>query len=139
MILEATHLLNHENQPLPGQAVHELLGLITEDQGSYTEWRANLGFTVQAEDWGTYYAIRYIGTADDANGGGPIGSSVPSIFYHDIQGSYYLTDDVSLSAGIDNIFDKKAPFLTSWNDANTDVMTYDLHGRRGYVKVSVSF
>ena len=41
--------------------------------------------------------------------------------------------------GIDNIFDKKAPFLTSWNDANTDVMTYDLHGRRGYVKVSVSF
>ncbi len=137
--LEATHLLNHENQPLPGQAVHKLLGLITEDQGSYTEWRANLGFTVQAEDWGTYYAIRYIGTADDANGGGPIGSSVPSIFYHDIQSSYYLTDDVSLSAGIDNIFDKKAPFLTSWNDANTDVMTYDLHGRRGYVKVSVSF
>ena len=136
---DATHLLNHENTPLQGQAKHELLGLITEDQGSYTEWRANVGFTLQAQDWATYYAIRYIGTADDANGGGPIGSAVPSILYHDIQGSYYLTDNVSLSAGIDNIFDKKAPFLTSWNDANTDVMTYDLQGRRGYVKFTVNF
>lgn len=137
--LEATRLLDHENTPLPGQATHELLGKITEDQGSYTKWRANLGVTLQAESWATYYALRYIGGAEDTNGGGPIGSSVPSVSYHDVQASYYISDDLSISAGIDNLFDKKSPFLTSWNDANTDVMTYDLHGRRGYLKLNVSF
>jgi outer membrane receptor protein involved in Fe transport len=137
--LEATRLLAHENTPLPGQAINDLLGKITEDQGSYTKWRGNLGFTLQAQSWATHYAIRYIGGADDTNGGGPIGSSVPSITYHDVQASYQVSNNFSLSAGIDNLFDKSAPFLTSWNDANTDVMTYDLLGRRGYLKLNVSF
>jgi len=137
--LEATRLLAHENTPLPGQAINDLLGKITEDQGSYTKWRGNLGFTLQAESWSSHYAVRYIGGADDTNGGGPIGSSVPSITYHDIQASYKVSYNVSLSAGVDNLFDKSAPFLTSWNDANTDVMTYDLLGRRGYLKLNVSF
>ncbi|MCP4325007.1 MAG: TonB-dependent receptor [Alteromonadales bacterium] len=137
--LEATRLLEHENTPLPGQPSHELLGKITEDQGSYTKWRANLGFTLKADSWSSHYAIRYIGLAEDVNGGGPIGESVPSITYHDVQASYYINDSINISAGIDNLFDKKAPFLTSWNDANTDVMTYDLHGRRGYIKLNVNF
>ena len=50
-----------------------------------------------------------------------------------------MNNNFSLSAGIDNLFDKSAPFLTSWNDANTDVMTYDLLGRRGYLKLNVNF
>ncbi|MDO6508405.1 TonB-dependent receptor [Colwellia sp. 4_MG-2023] len=137
--LEATRLLAHENTPLPGQAINDLLGKITEDQGSYTKWRGNLGFTLEAQSWATHYAIRYIGGADDVNGGGPIGSSVPSITYHDVQASYQVNNNFSLSAGIDNLFDKSAPFLTSWNDANTDVMTYDLLGRRGYLKLNVNF
>ena len=46
---------------------------------------------------------------------------------------------IKVAAGIDNMFDEEAPYLTSWNDANTDVMTYDLLGRRGYVKVNYRF
>jgi outer membrane receptor for ferrienterochelin and colicin len=34
--------------------------------------------------------------------------------------------------GVDNLFDRKAPFIQSWTDANTDTMTYDLLGRRFY-------
>jgi outer membrane receptor protein involved in Fe transport len=50
-----------------------------------------------------------------------------------------LNDSLTVSMGIDNLFDKKAPYLTSWNDANTDVMTYDLLGRRGFAKMSYRF
>lgn len=137
--LDATRLLKHENTPFAGQNTQSLLGYITEDQGSYTKWRANFAMSVKADTWSAHYAMRYIGSADDVNGGGPIGRSVPSVIYSDVQGRYFITPSTSISVGIDNIFDRKAPFLTSWNDANTDVMTYDLLGRRGYLKLNINF
>ena len=36
--------------------------------------------------------------------------------------------------GIDNLFDKKPPFIQSYTDANTDTMTYDLLGVRWYAR-----
>ena len=33
------------------------------------------------------------------------------------------------------MFDEEAPFIASFTDANTDTMTYDLLGRRGYVRL----
>jgi iron complex outermembrane recepter protein len=34
------------------------------------------------------------------------------------------------------VWDKQAPFIQSWTDANTDTMTYDLLGRRWYLKLN---
>lgn len=139
--LDITRLLNHENTPFAGQPTIDLVGYITEDQGSYTEWRSNFIFALAGDDWSGSYSLRYIGGADDVNGGDydPQGKSVSALTYSDIQGSYFISDSLKISAGIDNLFDKKAPYLTSWNDANTDVMTYDLLGRRGYVNVNYRF
>jgi len=136
---DVTRLLTHENTAFDGAETEVLLGKITADRGSYAKWKSNIQTSVATQDWKFNYSIRYIGKADDENGGGPIGSSVPSIFYHDIQASYAMSDDLVFSAGIDNIFDKQPPFLTSTNDANTDVFTYDTIGRRGYVKANYYF
>jgi len=35
-----------------------------------------------------------------------------------------------ISAGVENVFDRKAPFIQNNPNANTDTMTYDLLGRR---------
>mgnify|MGYP000058901663 CR=1 FL=1 len=139
--LDVTRLLTHESTPFTGQPTIDKVGFITEDQGSYTEWRSNFSFTVMDNDWSATYSLRYIGGADDVNGGDfdPLGKSVDSITYSDIAGAYHFNDSLTFSAGIDNIFDKKPPYLTSWNDANTDVMTYDLLGRRGFAKVTYRF
>jgi len=84
-----------------------------------------------------------IGEADDENGeawgGGPIGNSVDNIFYHDLHYNYNVSDTLKVSLGIDNVFDEKAPFITSWNDANTDVFTYDLMGQRWFMQASYEF
>ena len=136
---DITRLLTHENTAFDGAETEVLLGKITADRGSYAKWKSNIQTSVATQDWKFNYSIRYIGKADDENGGGPIGSSVPSIFYHDIQASYAMSDDLVFSASIDNIFDKQPPFLTSTNDANTDVFTYDTIGRRGYVKANYYF
>ncbi|UUO24355.1 TonB-dependent receptor [Colwellia sp. M166] len=139
--LDVTRLLTHESTPFAGQPTIDKVGFITEDQGSYTQWRSNFSFSLISDDWIATYSMRYIGGADDVNGGDfdPLGKSVESITYSDLSASYMLNDSLTVSMGIDNLFDKKAPYLTSWNDANTDVMTYDLLGRRGFAKMSYRF
>ncbi|KZN47436.1 TonB-dependent receptor [Pseudoalteromonas luteoviolacea] len=136
---DTTRLLEHENTAFSGAETEQLLGKITSDRGSYTKWKSNLFATLAYSQWQGTYSIQYIGKAEDENGGGPIGSSVPSVIYHDIQVSYSISHALKLSFGIDNLFDKQPPFLTSWNDANTDVFTYDTVGRRGYLKLDYQF
>lgn len=137
--LQATHLLKHENQANPLAEVEVLKGKITADRGSFAEWRANAKAKVFTDDWSASWSMRMIGEADDENGGGPIGSTVSNIIYHDLHFAYHLNDQTKLSLGVDNLFDKEAPFITSWNDANTDVFTYDLMGQRWYLQAGYSF
>ncbi|NRB22695.1 TonB-dependent receptor [Shewanella sp.] len=139
--LDITHLLTHESTPFSGEETIDKVGYITEDQGSYTEWRGNLSYSVMTDDWSATYSLRYIGAADDVNGSDndPLGKSVDAVTYSDVSASYYYSEALRFTLGVDNIFDKKAPYLTSWNDANTDVMTYDLVGRRGFLRAVYQF
>lgn len=137
--LRATQLLEHQNQANPAAEVEVLRGKITSDRGSYTEWRMNAKAKVFAENWSASWSVRMIGEADDENGGGPIGRSVDSVFYNDLHFAYHLSDNTKLSLGVDNVFDEEAPYITSWNDANTDVFTYDLLGQRWYMQASHRF
>jgi iron complex outermembrane receptor protein len=132
--LDATRLLTHENQAFPDAEPEVLLGKITADRGSFAKWKANLGLVLAKDDWQGSWDMRYLGKADDQQGGLPIGRAVPSIIYHDARVKWSPMDRFSTSIGIDNLFDTKAPYLTSWNDANTDVFTYDLAGRRFYLQ-----
>lgn len=135
----ATNLLKHENQANPAAEVEILRGKITADRGSFAEWRVNMSAKVDAEKWSASWSVRMIGEADDENGGGPIGRSVDNVFYHDLHATYFLSDQMKLSLGVDNLFDEEAPFITSWNDVNTDVFTYDLLGQRWYLQASYQF
>ena len=66
-------------------------------------------------------------------------ASVDNVFYHDLHFTYDVTESAKVSLGIDNLFDEEAPFITSWNDSNTDVFTYDLMGQRWYLQASYEF
>jgi outer membrane receptor protein involved in Fe transport len=137
--VRATQLLEHENQANPAAEVEVLRGKITADRGSFAKWRINTSAKLYGDRWTASWSTRMIGKADDENGGGPIGRSVDNIFYHDLHFGYEATEQVQLSLGVDNLLDEKAPFITSWNDANTDVFTYDLLGQRWYLQASYEF
>jgi|TARA_B110000503_G_C7170567_1_gene424020 iron complex outermembrane receptor protein len=141
--IRATNLLTHENQANPAAEVEILRGKITSDRGSFAKWRMNMSAKVYAEKWSAGWSVRMIGEAEDENGeawgGGPMGNSVDNIFYHDLHYNYNVSDTLKVSLGIDNVFDEKAPFITSWNDANTDVFTYDLMGQRWFMQASYEF
>ncbi|MDH3512583.1 MAG: TonB-dependent receptor, partial [Gammaproteobacteria bacterium] len=112
-------------------------GHIGGGNGGYPNQRSLLSFKLQGSNWSGTYSIQIIGSGDDFNFDPPaIGAKMDTVMYHYVQGSYEFSEDISLAVGIDNLFDKDAPYVASWTDANTDTMTYDLTGARGYARVT---
>lgn len=90
--------------------------------------------------WTGTYSVQWIGKVTDFKvAPDKIGYRTPNVFYHNAQFAHRLGEQADIAFGIDNPFDKKAPFIQSWTDGNTDTMTYDLLRRRGYVRLSYKF
>lgn len=64
---------------------------------------------------------------------------VGSVAHHSLHGSLRPGDQVVLRGGVDNLFDKDSPRHTDPVDQNTGQFTYDLPGRRFFVKASYKF
>lgn len=108
--------------------------------GSYTQWRSNLRFGVDRDTWGASYQVSYIGEADSQFQ--RIGATAPgvgSVTYHSLEGNLRLRDDLVLRAGVNNLFDEDPPYYTDAIDQNTDPFTYDLLGRRYFLKATYTF
>lgn len=115
-------------------------GKITGGNGSFTRLRSDASATFSSDQWQLHYGVRMIGSANDINADpGDIGAHVDNVFYHNVQGSWFVDKNWTVSAGVNNLLDKKAPFIQSWTDANTDTMTYDLMGRQLYIKARYQF
>ncbi|WP_240454430.1 TonB-dependent receptor [Caulobacter sp. 17J65-9] len=135
-----TYLQEYEVMPYPGADPIVFDGFIGGGNGGYPHWRSQASMTVENERWTGTYSVQWIGKATDFNAApGDIGYESPDVFYHNAQVAYNINDKARLSVGVDNLFDKKAPFIQSWTDGNTDTMTYDLLGRRGYVRLGYKF
>jgi iron complex outermembrane recepter protein len=132
---EASYLKNYRVRPFPGADAIDYTGKITGGRGSYTQWRSLNSVTVAKGPWSGAYTLQYIGSADDINAASTdIGAKAPVVTYHSLQLKYAFNKQLDLAFGVDNLFDKKAPFIKSYTDANTDTMTYDLQGRRWHVR-----
>jgi outer membrane receptor protein involved in Fe transport len=132
---QTTFLNEYEIIPFDGATPIVKDGHIGGGNGGYSSQESYLSMNVRGQKWTGNYAIQVIGSGDDFNAVPPaIGSEIDAVVYHYIQGSYAITDSAEIAVGIDNIFDESAPYVASWTDGNTDTMTYDLIGRRGYVR-----
>lgn len=133
---DLSYLDRYDSVPYPGGERIDYAGKITGGQGSFTHWRAFTSLTMARDAWSGSYSLQYIGPADDINAApGDIGDHAPSVTYHNVQLKHAVTEAFDVSLGIDNLFDKDAPFIQSYTDANTDTMTYDLLGRRWYARI----
>lgn len=135
-----TYLGKYEVTPFLGAAPIVFDGHIGGGNGGYPHWRSNAALTVSDENWNASWSVQMIGKAKDFNAAPTaIGSTTSNVFYHYLQVAYRINEKANVAVGIDNVFDKDAPFIQSWTDANTDTMTYDLLGRRGYVRLQYTF
>jgi len=118
---------------------------ITASSGAYAKLKSNLTLSVSSDDWDATYSARYIGGMDSIlascveDASSCYAPTVGSVTYHDIAGSFHVTDSMTLSGGIKNLADKQAPYYTGNNDSNTDPYTYDVLGRYFFVKANFKF
>jgi outer membrane receptor protein involved in Fe transport len=65
---------------------------------------------------------------------------VSAMDYFDLTLQQDIGEHFDLSFGIINLFDKDPPFLGSANrDANTDPSTYDVLGRRFFLRITARY
>ena len=137
---DVSRLNRFDVTPFPGGDPIAYAGKITGGRGSYTQSRLSSALTLANGPWSGSYHIQYIGGADDINAApADIGSSAPGLAYHNASVKYTISKAMSVSFGIDNLFDKSPPYIQSWTDGNTDTMTYDLLGRRWHLRVGYRF
>ncbi|MCL1077970.1 TonB-dependent receptor [Parashewanella spongiae] len=140
--LDTSILTEFEELDPDGNAV-DYRGFVTGGVGAYAKLKTNLNLKVSGDDWSATYAARYIDGMDSfACKDDPskcIAPTVDSVIYHDLLGSLAITNDLTISGGIKNMFDKTPPYYSGNNDSNTDPFTYDVIGRYFFVRANVKF
>ena len=135
-----TYLNKYVVLPFPGGAPIDFDGFIGGGNGGYSKWRGYGVLTAEKDGVSATWSTQWIGKATDFNAApGEIGYSTPNVFYHNLQVAFEIDEKTRFQVGVDNVFDRKAPYIQSFTDANTDTMTYDLLGRRFYVGFRTAF
>ena len=154
-----TMMLKAENEPLPGRGTYDCKGFHGSVCGVPTpKWRHKLRDT-----WSTPWNLdlsltwRHIDAVDqEGNNSSPLLNAgpggVPSIVnslssrdYFDIAAVWSVTKSLTLSAGINNLFDKDPPLATSgfsaagFGNGNTYPQVYDALGRRVFLNATYKF
>ncbi len=145
-----TWVNSYEFTPNPAQpAVYEYAGTISTDDSAIPDWKINARVTYDGGPWSLSYRFRWINAVEhrafaDAEA---IGDPAPvlaveevgSVVYSDISGQYRISDNITLTAGVNNVFDRNPPILPDTISANTDTNTYDVLGRYFFMNASIRF
>jgi iron complex outermembrane receptor protein len=121
-------------------AIVDYSGFVTGGAGGYADIKSNFNLNVKGDNWDATYEARYIAGMDSFACVGEdtcYAPTTPSIVYHDISASYMINDVVTISAGVNNMFDKEPPYYSGNNDSNTDPFTYDVLGRRLFAGLNI--
>ncbi len=142
--VDGTYLSSYEYTPFEGEDPVETAGFFAADQWETTlavfpELRMNLNATYSTKDYSLSWSGRYQSEGEDLFAKETnLDNIADSVFYHDIQGSYFL-DNYTFTVGARNVTDVEAPYTTNNQDMNTIPVSYDIAGAYYYAKVSVKF
>jgi outer membrane receptor protein involved in Fe transport len=147
-------LLKQDNVPIPGDPAYDCAGYYGPTCATVNpEWRhqARVNWTLPGVDATVSLAWRYWGSTkyerlsdDPALAGAPnlFVNKIKAYNYFDVSGLWNVADNVSLRAGVNNVFDKDPPLIPSavvgGGLPNTYPM-YDLLGRRLFVGITANF
>ena len=143
--VDLTRINSYENTPSPGAAPVEIAGTYDRQFGNYAKWRGLMGVGWGLGGFDGLLTVRYIHSLKIIGPDGGLTDEPPleigSMTYIDATVGYTFPTDTKIQVGGINLTDKQPPLLYQNNvtNANTDVSTYDLLGRRWYVSLSQKF
>lgn len=137
----AAWLEKNEQQTSVADPVLDYAGSIGGTTGSASpEWKGTISTSYSWDDLQLQLVTRYIDDMIHANNvAGTAGVGTDSIWYHDLTGTYNLTDKITIRAGINNLTDEDPELYTPFVQANTDPSTYDVLGRRFFLGLNARF
>lgn len=119
-------------------------------QGAVPDWRATFGVAYERGPLGADLTWRYTGSMRNAENaaraiaGLPAANlavpNVPSTNYFDLTFTWHFNDTYKVVTGIENLLDEAPPLLGSASrEANTDPTTWDVLGRRYFVRLTIGY
>lgn len=140
-----TYLDSFKVQTLPGGSIADYAGTVggtsTSQPGSLPKWKAVTTLTYTDANFnlgGRWRFIDKMRAASRATNPNATTPGVPSYSLFDIFVGARVTQDYSLRAGINNVFDKNPPILNGVV-GTTEASTYDVIGRSFYVSLTAQF
>jgi outer membrane receptor protein involved in Fe transport len=149
--LSATHINKYDSTPIPGGPTTHVAGTFDRQFGNYAKLRALGTVNWSYSDFEAMLQVQYIdslvihnpATQSAAVFGQPNPDlRIPSIIYLNATVGYTVKQTrTKVLAGMQNIADKQPPIFYQNNvtNANTDVSTYDLLGRRFFIALQQKF
>jgi iron complex outermembrane recepter protein len=143
---DATRIRSYENVPEPGAVPVEVVGTYSRQFGNYAKWRGLVSARWELAAFDAAVVARYIDNIrlDEPDGAGIDPNpalNIKSYTYLDLTLGYNVSDKTRLQVGAINLSDEEPPILYQNNvtNANTDVETYDLLGRRWFLNINHKF
>lgn len=139
-VLNGTYLDKYNYVPFDGAEKVETAGKVAADQWEttlavFSQWRTNLTLNYVMDDWSVTWQTRYQSEGEDYFASEDnLDNIADAVFYHDIQGTYFVLENTSLTMGIKNLFDQDAPYITNNQDMNTIPASYDTAGQYWYAR-----
>jgi iron complex outermembrane receptor protein len=155
--LNGAYLLSSTTTPYDGAHTYDCAGLFGSTcQTVNPRWRGNLR-TSWLSPWNVDVSLtmRYIGHVNlDSNdsdetlhfsafdGYNAFNPRIKSHSYFDLAATYDVTDKITIRGGINNLFDKDPPIITSEVTSGGAANTYefyDLYGRQAFLAATIGF
>ena len=108
--------------------------------GVFPEWRATTDLGLAGSSWSADLIFRWLSECDDLWRAPSTTSDAKAeaMLYTDLVGTY-IWNQLRITAGINNVFDKDPPYFHSQFNANTEPGLYDVIGRRLFVSATYEF
>ncbi len=145
--LNGTLLKTFEVEELPGDPSYDCVGLYN-GAGKCGQPRPKWRHKARA-NWSTPWALdlavtyRYFHGVDIEGTGQPVESHFASANYFDLAAAYSITKKITLSGGINNLFDRDPPITSKYGtgsgNGNTFPSMYDAMGRKLFLNLSAKF
>lgn len=146
--LVLSHLMSYKLKDTPGQPSIDYAGTVNYFGGGISlgqtlpEWKATLTTDYEFGDYGVYLRGRFIDGMDNRASvqyPGEAFGGVGSVTYWDVAASWKFMEKSAVRVGLNNAFDKQPPTYAPNVQSGTDPSTYDVIGRKWFMRVEVGF
>ncbi len=145
--LQVSHLIKYDQTDLLGNIVHFAGNFSVDAEETFPKWKAFANIDYTSGPFSLHWDTQYASPMSNYNGSGPtFGNHISSYWIHSISGAYTvrhmgLLDRAKFVVGIDNLFDKDPPFISSDSTCKCNSIggPYDFAGRTFFARLTTSF